>query len=140
MGPNQSDAGRGRRGIFGLHCRKDRAQVSDTDQGQSITAMAAAKLAESLESRPLTTVAGLAGVGYVLARGMPDFVLRIGASVALRTAMAQLADSIVQDRDGHLQGSHDSRAPFEGNGARSASQASGEIFREPGEGATRAKN
>jgi hypothetical protein len=42
------------------------------------------------QTHPLSTVAGVAGVGLILGGGVPNQLLRLGASMALRVLTTQL--------------------------------------------------
>lgn len=64
--------------------------MSDEPKISDLAILMGARLIERVQSHPIATLASVAGVGYVLARGIPTPVLRLGASVALRAATARL--------------------------------------------------
>jgi hypothetical protein len=56
------------------------------------------RLCEEVQNRPVATLAGAAVAGYVLAAGVPAFVVRAGAGIALRgiatRVFAELTESV----------------------------------------------
>lgn len=60
------------------------------DQGnevdfQAVAYKAAAMAKESVHERPVTALAAAFGVGYVLGGGLPNWMVRVGAAVAMRS-------------------------------------------------------
>jgi len=48
------------------------------------------KVVERVQAQPASTLAGAAGVGFVLGHGLPDSMLRMGTAFAARTVVAHL--------------------------------------------------
>ncbi|MCR9160019.1 MAG: hypothetical protein ACE37F_38150 [Nannocystaceae bacterium] len=51
---------------------------------------------KAVAEHPLATVAAGAGVGYVLAAGVPSWLVRAGATVALRTVTREVIRAAVE--------------------------------------------
>ncbi len=56
----------------------------------SIGILLADHVVRRTQTHPLSTVAGVAGVGLVLGGGVPNPLLRLGASIALRAITTEL--------------------------------------------------
>ncbi len=65
------------------------------DQAVTAALVLADRVVSRVQTHPVGTLAAAAGVGVVLARGIPDIVLRFGASAVLRLAAARMIDSVV---------------------------------------------
>lgn len=74
--------------------------MSDDDQTVTAALVLADSLVKRVQSHPVSTLAGAAGVGVILARGLPDTVLRLGASLAMRAAAARVIGHIAASSDG----------------------------------------
>lgn len=61
----------------------------------TIAVLLMGRLRESVKRRPAATLAGAAGVGYVLGGGIPDFVLRLGAAAAVRVLTQKVAAQLL---------------------------------------------
>jgi len=72
--------------------------MSQSNQHDTTTLalMLGERVVESTQTHPLTTVAGAALAGWVLARGMPKFAVRIGLSAGLRLVGARVMDELAQ--------------------------------------------
>jgi hypothetical protein len=61
---------------------------------QALGLVLADRLIRRTQSHPLSTVAAAAGVGVVLGGGVPNALLRFGASLVLRAATAQVVAGV----------------------------------------------
>lgn len=52
---------------------------------QAMAYLAAEKAREQVQTHPVRSLAAAFGVGYVLGGGLPNWALRVGAAVAMRT-------------------------------------------------------
>ena len=68
--------------------------MTDDEQAVAAALVLADRVVQRVRTHPVGTLAGAAGVGVVLARGIPDSVLRLGASLALRAAAARVIEHI----------------------------------------------
>jgi hypothetical protein len=68
--------------------------MTSDEQALAAVMVLAERLVQRVQTHPVSTLAGAAGVGVVLARGVPKIVLRMGATVALRAVAAKLIDEI----------------------------------------------
>lgn len=59
-------------------------QGNDLDL-QAVVYKAAAMAKDSVHERPVTALAAAFGVGYVLGGGLPNWMVRVGAAVAMRS-------------------------------------------------------
>jgi hypothetical protein len=82
-----------------------------------IAVLALGRLRQGVRTRPLTTLAGIFGIGYVLGRGLPNVVVRLGSMIALRAVAARVL----------LRSLHKDGAAF--GGATSGGDAFGEAHR-----------
>lgn len=57
------------------------------------------RLRDSVKKRPAATLAGAAGVGYVLGGGVPTFILRLGTAAAVRVLTQKVAAQLVSASD-----------------------------------------
>ncbi len=64
--------------------------MSDELDLPSIVALLAEHVVHRTQTHPLSTVAGAAGVGLILGGGVPNPLLRLGASMALRVLTTQI--------------------------------------------------
>jgi hypothetical protein len=73
-------------------------EYDDNDQIdlQALGLLLADRLVRRTQSHPLSTVAAAAGVGVVLGGGVPNALLRFGASLVLRAATAQVVASVAE--------------------------------------------
>ena len=69
-----------------------------SDEGEvgaaELALVAADQVVRRVQSNPLSTLGIAAAAGYVLARGLPNFALRFGASVAMRAAATKLLEQV----------------------------------------------
>jgi len=71
----------------------------------TIAVLLMGRLRESVKRRPAATLAGAAGVGYILGGGVPNFVLRLGAAAAIRLLTQKLAAQLLSG-DEHTNQPH----------------------------------
>lgn len=64
--------------------------MSDELDLPSIGILLADHVVRRTQTHPLSTVAGVAGVGLILGGGVPNQLLRLGASMALRALTTEL--------------------------------------------------
>jgi hypothetical protein len=70
--------------------------MSDEPDVATLALLAVAKLGEGVKTHPVSTLAGAAGAGYILAAGLPDVLVRVGASVALRALARRVVGSALE--------------------------------------------
>ena len=74
--------------------------MSEPNEGPSDLELAAAHAANALHRQavehPLATAAASAGVGYILAAGVPSWLVKAGASIALRTVTREILSVAVE--------------------------------------------
>lgn len=60
-------------------------RIEDTIEPAEIAVLALGRLRQGVRARPLATLAMVFGAGFVLGRGLPGIVVRLGSAFALRT-------------------------------------------------------
>lgn len=65
----------------------------------TIAVLLLGRLRESVKRRPGATLAGAAGVGYVLGGGVPNFMLRLGTAAAVRVLTQKVAFQLLSGDD-----------------------------------------
>lgn len=68
--------------------------MSGEPQISDLALIAGDRLVRRIQSHPLSTLGGVAAAGYVLARGLPNVVLRIGAGIAMRAVAARVIEEV----------------------------------------------
>lgn len=59
-------------------------RIEDTIEPAEIAVLALGRLRQGVRARPLATLAVVFGAGFVLGRGLPSVVVRLGSAFALR--------------------------------------------------------
>ena len=59
----------------------------------TLALLVAERLRQRTQTHPVSTLAGVAGAGYVLAAGLPDVALRVGVGLAIRGAAGQFLEN-----------------------------------------------
>jgi len=72
--------------------------MSEATLGEEVEAIAAATVStvhHAVQEHPYATVAAGLGAGYVLASGVPDWVVRAGAAIGVRMVMREVVSAAV---------------------------------------------
>lgn len=74
--------------------------MTQSNDGPSELELAAVHAANALHQQavehPLASVAASAGVGYILAAGVPSWLVKAGTSIALRTVTREIVSAAVE--------------------------------------------
>lgn len=75
--------------------------MSNEPQISDLALIAGDRLVRRMQSHPLSTLGGVAAVGYVLARGVPNVLLRVGTGIAMRAVASRVMEQV---KAGSMQG------------------------------------
>lgn len=68
--------------------------MSNEPQISDLALIAGDRLVRRMQSHPLSTLGGVAAVGYVLARGVPNVLLRAGTGIAMRAVASRVMEQV----------------------------------------------
>jgi hypothetical protein len=73
--------------------------MNEAIEPAELAVLALGRLRQGVRTRPVTTLAAVFGAGFVLGRGLPTFLVRLGSAFALRAIAGRVLVRSLQASD-----------------------------------------